>query len=162
MQMPAAPGPCAPATSSPRARCGNRTVADGAPSPDLRARIDPPKPVASAHAPWTNTMVGVSAGIVVTAPSLTDWWPGHQLSLSVIAGGLSSSVCPAGNNPNLDDFEAIQFDHFDALSARADGLVSWLGRTAPLPRGDAPNQSAANDLVRQDQPAPRASKDRPR
>jgi hypothetical protein len=35
-----------------------------------RARIDLPKPVASAHAPWTNTMVGVSAAIVVTAPSL--------------------------------------------------------------------------------------------
>jgi hypothetical protein len=28
------------------------------------------QPEASAHAPWTNTMVGVSAVIVVTAPSL--------------------------------------------------------------------------------------------
>ena len=39
-----------------------------------RARIDSPKPVASAHAPWTNTMVGVSAGIVVTIPSLLMVW----------------------------------------------------------------------------------------
>ena len=34
-----------------------------------RARIDPSKPVASAHAPWTKTMVGVLVGMVVTAPS---------------------------------------------------------------------------------------------
>src|SRR6266542_4219859 len=33
-----------------------------------RARITPPKPVASAQAPWTNTIVGLSAAIVVTAP----------------------------------------------------------------------------------------------
>jgi hypothetical protein len=32
----------------------------------LRARIDPPKPDASAHAPWTNTIVGLSAVIIVT------------------------------------------------------------------------------------------------
>jgi hypothetical protein len=35
-----------------------------------RARITPPKPLASAQAPWTNTIVGVSAAIVVTAPLL--------------------------------------------------------------------------------------------
>jgi hypothetical protein len=36
-------------------------------------RIISPKPVASAHAPWTNTIVGVFAVIVVTKPSLRDW-----------------------------------------------------------------------------------------
>jgi hypothetical protein len=44
---------------------------DGNPVHDQRRS---PKPVASAHAPWTNTMVEVAAGIVVTAPSLRDWW----------------------------------------------------------------------------------------
>src|SRR4051812_28966433 len=33
-----------------------------------RARISASKPVASAQAPWTNTIVGVSVAIVVTAP----------------------------------------------------------------------------------------------
>src|SRR5215213_8220380 len=36
-----------------------------------RARSSASKPVASAQAPWTNTIVGVSAAIVVTAPLLT-------------------------------------------------------------------------------------------
>jgi hypothetical protein len=44
---------------------------DGGKPAVAQARIDSPKPVAPAHAPWTNTMVGVSAVIVVTAPSLT-------------------------------------------------------------------------------------------
>jgi hypothetical protein len=36
-----------------------------------RARITPPKPLASAHAPWTSTIVGVAAAMLVTAPSMT-------------------------------------------------------------------------------------------
>src|SRR5215207_7225190 len=36
-----------------------------------RARSSASKPVASAQAPWTNTIVGVSAAIVATAPLLT-------------------------------------------------------------------------------------------
>jgi hypothetical protein len=34
----------------------------------LQGAISASKPVASAQAPWTRTIVGVSAGIVVTAP----------------------------------------------------------------------------------------------
>src|SRR5215211_1563169 len=36
-----------------------------------RARSSGSKPVASAQAPWTNTIVGVAAAIVVTVPLLT-------------------------------------------------------------------------------------------
>jgi hypothetical protein len=40
VQMPAVPGPCAPATSSPRAAVWESAVADGAPSPDLRCPFE--------------------------------------------------------------------------------------------------------------------------
>src|SRR6476659_3228668 len=43
----------------------------------------------SAQAPWTSTMLGVVAGMVVTAPSFEGLghFPGHQLSFLVISGG---------------------------------------------------------------------------
>src|SRR5215218_7561278 len=73
-----------------------------------RARSSASKPVASAQAPWTNTIVGVAAAIVVTAPlmrGLPD------------AATLSRPACPAkASEPPLVWLPAAA-----VLSAGADG-----------------------------------------
>src|SRR6476620_6504219 len=93
-----------------------------------RGRIAGSKPVASAHAPWTRTIVGVSPAIVITASQrrLSRWWlrpPQFEDRDGADSGGLACVLGKAWVAPRLLGVDAVAF----GTGQFADGHLVRLG-----------------------------------